>query len=629
MLLLLVFSADLKAAMGGVQGDDAWFEVFLNGEKIGYEHHVLTKTLFRGKTCYRYQEISRGRIKINDRVSVSETTSTSYFSPDMTPIYQKSVAKEKEQVIITEIIITRTEVIIRKKLGATRTEKKIPFRPGYTFSANGPLLKFKGLDAGRHYTLRAIYEEKSSIEEEKVEVQGHDSIMIDGRARDCVLVKISSSALPGIPVYTWVDTGGRLFKMKTVAIESIRTTKEKALMEKEVGSYSNRIATKELLPPDERLAALQIRMNIDEKNPGNLLESNDYQDIRIERGSIVLSLKAVKAEGNSPSSAVLTAKEREKYCAPTVLIESGDPGIIKKALEITHRYDDRLSQVKMLCAWIYYTLKKEESDVSSRSARETLKSESGDCTEHAVLFCAFARALGIPSREVCGLVFTGDSFGYHAWAEAWCGSWVPVDATVNRVGVPACYMELGNDAEGRPTLESTAKLVKMLNKTSFEIQSAQIGDKIYRLDDPASFLEIDDLRCHHVIWGLSAEKPRDWSFRFDDCRRIFIENKSGASVSIYPLFSATGNGPELMEREVNHELGKNGEVFTFLKPQYRSMKDYALYEVPFVGPGGAKKGSAIIAVHSDKAFVVILHAPGEHFDADYQAFEKILESLQF
>ena len=67
-------------------------------------------------------------------------------------------------------------------------------------------------------------------------------------------------------------------------------------------------------------------------------------------------------------------------------------------------------------------------------ASQVSKRREGDCTEHAVLATALARANGVPSRIVLGLLvaFEGGAlraFG-HAWAEAHVqGSWQIADAT--------------------------------------------------------------------------------------------------------------------------------------------------------------------------------------------------------
>ena len=81
-----------------------------------------------------------------------------------------------------------------------------------------------------------------------------------------------------------------------------------------------------------------------------------------------------------------------------------------------------------------------------------LQEPKGDATEHARLFVALARAVGLPAREVRGLVYLGDeemAFGGHAWAEvALDGRWQPVDPTWNESSVDATHVaiERGSDA---------------------------------------------------------------------------------------------------------------------------------------------------------------------------------------
>jgi len=63
---------------------------------------------------------------------------------------------------------------------------------------------------------------------------------------------------------------------------------------------------------------------------------------------------------------------------------------------------------------------------------EIFKTRTGDCNEHTVLFTAFARASGLPTRMVGGLVFRYGFFYYHVWPEVWFNEWVPVDPTLGQ-----------------------------------------------------------------------------------------------------------------------------------------------------------------------------------------------------
>ena len=77
---------------------------------------------------------------------------------------------------------------------------------------------------------------------------------------------------------------------------------------------------------------------------------------------------------------------------------------------------------------------------------EIIRSKKGDCSEHARLFTALARAVGVPTREVSGLMYMGDdlkAFGGHAWAEvALDGEWIAVDPTWAQMELDASHVTL-------------------------------------------------------------------------------------------------------------------------------------------------------------------------------------------
>ncbi|OQB28337.1 MAG: Transglutaminase-like superfamily protein [Candidatus Hydrogenedentes bacterium ADurb.Bin179] len=76
---------------------------------------------------------------------------------------------------------------------------------------------------------------------------------------------------------------------------------------------------------------------------------------------------------------------------------------------------------------------------------EVLESLEGDCTEHSVLFIGLARAVGLPAREVAGLIYVEGSppgFYFHQWASIWLGEWVDVDPTFNQLPVDVTHIKL-------------------------------------------------------------------------------------------------------------------------------------------------------------------------------------------
>jgi transglutaminase-like putative cysteine protease len=65
------------------------------------------------------------------------------------------------------------------------------------------------------------------------------------------------------------------------------------------------------------------------------------------------------------------------------------------------------------------------------AAEEVLKLGRGVCQDHAHLYLACARGLGVPARYVSGYLFTEvEHAASHAWVDVWVeGRWVSVDVT--------------------------------------------------------------------------------------------------------------------------------------------------------------------------------------------------------
>ena len=78
------------------------------------------------------------------------------------------------------------------------------------------------------------------------------------------------------------------------------------------------------------------------------------------------------------------------------------------------------------------------------SALETLLGRTGDCTEHAILFSALAKACGLPARIINGLAYVDGAFAYHEWAEVYVGDagWIAVDPTFDQAPIDAAHLAL-------------------------------------------------------------------------------------------------------------------------------------------------------------------------------------------
>jgi transglutaminase-like putative cysteine protease len=91
--------------------------------------------------------------------------------------------------------------------------------------------------------------------------------------------------------------------------------------------------------------------------------------------------------------------------------------------------------------------------VSRDRASEVIALGKGDCTEHALLFTALARASGVPTRQVHGLVFASyedrvPALYWHAWVEVKAGEeWIALDPTFGQPVADATHIALGRGTQ--------------------------------------------------------------------------------------------------------------------------------------------------------------------------------------
>ncbi len=105
------------------------------------------------------------------------------------------------------------------------------------------------------------------------------------------------------------------------------------------------------------------------------------------------------------------------------------------------------------------------------SAAETIDSGAGDCTEHALLLAALARARGIPARVVTGLVYVDRKFLFHMWTKVYIdGRWIPLDGTLARGGIGAAHLKLSHsNLQGASAFGSMLPVAQVAGRLKIEI----------------------------------------------------------------------------------------------------------------------------------------------------------------
>ena len=189
----------------------------------------------------------------------------------------------------------------------------------------------------------------------------------------------------------------------------------------------------------------------------------------VDKGNGVYHLMLGKKHGKEVKA---TEKEIQDGLKETTAYPINDEKVkelAKKAVGDAQTDEDK---VKRLCRFVYNFITPSQAS-SLPKIHDLLERKCGDCKSYALLFTCLARAAGLPSREVSGFIYVGDSikaFGGHAWNEVLLnGYWVPVDAGWNQTEIDATHICLGTDKD------SSGNLLKTFGKLNFKLIEVEGG----------------------------------------------------------------------------------------------------------------------------------------------------------
>jgi transglutaminase-like putative cysteine protease len=203
---------------------------------------------------------------------------------------------------------------------------------------------------------------------------------------------------------------------------------------------SQRALAWNILSPGRRLEQIDAHGNV-----SHLLTIEEpHREVRIVVHGVVETADTEIRQDDGPLSPLA-------YLAPTQLTQPNDEikAFAKQALA---QVADPRERAQALAEAVFGAVryKSGTSDVAD-SAAVAFKSGEGVCQDHAHVYIASARAVGMPARYVSGYLYTGDAndAASHAWVDVWLGAeigWQSLDVTHKCPAVRNyCRLAVGRD----------------------------------------------------------------------------------------------------------------------------------------------------------------------------------------
>lgn len=448
--------ASVPAPAADGAGEDVWTGIYMNGSKIGYSHYVATPS---GADGMRIEETSLLRLTVLDREQTVRATVTADAGGDF-------AMRRFDVALVTDLgtfaargRVGGGQLELDLETGGETSHQRIDLdAPLYLPSAARARLSATPLREGMELSVQAFDAAAMQHEAMTMRVVGRETLNVDGAAVSTWKVRES---FRGMESDVWLDDAGRTVRERgPMGLEVRRESAQDAVATGWTGTPLDlmgavAVPVADIDAPRER-PRLRLRLSGVE---GVRIPGDGRQ--RVEGDELLVVRERVPA---STYRLPYAAAEWQGDLEPTLFLQSDHPRVRAAALAAVGDEADPLAAAERLRRWVHDALEKRPA-ATLPNALQVLETRAGDCNEHAVLFAALARAVGLPARVVAGLVYQDGAFLYHAWNEVWLGdTWVSVDATFDQMPADVTHLKL---VEGGP--EAHAALVPLIGKVSIQV----------------------------------------------------------------------------------------------------------------------------------------------------------------
>jgi hypothetical protein len=417
-----------------------WFGIYLDNERVGFYRQRISESAdgYRmdgdGSIYLRVMGFSK-EASTREIYHVAKNLGLRSFDVEQT--INGSTSR-------TSGTVAGGAISIKHEDQGKTTDKLVRFK-GEVYP--GPALNLYPLlhetSSGKSYKILTLDPEELKIKEVKISVLGREKTP-DGQSA----IKLSNNLYPFVSNDIWVDDHG------ATLYESVRSglviTKAESAQELAAFVGAHALSKKDLIY-DFSLVRSEPPIKNGVKLTGLSLEISGWNDdlpLLQGGGQVAQKLSAGRVVFKTGTLAEVvavtpaTADKATTYLQPTEKIESNDALIMTQARLLAKETKGVEELVRKLAAWTADWLKDSVDDGGSAVA--SFLSKRGNCQTHARLYTALARASGIPTRFVSGLVHQeGKGFLYHSWAESFIsGRWVAVDPTYNQFPADPTHLKL-------------------------------------------------------------------------------------------------------------------------------------------------------------------------------------------
>lgn len=471
--------ADTEIALGITGPRDFWYAAYLLGKKAGYEHTRVEPARMEGR---RVLEVTGENVMQAERAGTHLEIATRYRSHETMDGRLLDFQLEMHQggqPVVTSGRVADGRLVL-ETAGARTTEMPVPENLGGFFALQSTLLR-KPLQPGMQRRVAAFLPAVNVVGVTTLRAEGFEATELPGGSRRLLKVATQTELPNGVRLdgAIWCDRTGLIWKqsLATMQMETVLTTRELA-----TGDSDERpdlitdieIPLAEPLDSPRSTRRVTYRLHSEQTDPATLPADGPTQKVAgIDPHTAELVVTAIGPD--TPLAGETPSPPTEADLRPNAWIQCEAPQIVQAAQSAVDGASDPWEQARRLERWVHDAVEEKGYSVGFADALHVLRTKEGDCTEHAVLLAALARAQGIPARVAVGLVYHQGAFCYHMWNELYVGGrWIPMDATQGQGGIGADHIKLGHaNLEGPAALAAMLPVLRAIGDLQIEVVSVE------------------------------------------------------------------------------------------------------------------------------------------------------------
>lgn len=470
--------------------EELWYVVELLGERSGYFHRSVRQVLDGGRPVVQIREVLRNELTrlnsgMTETVAVTSRT-LRQETPTGETLWIENEIDQGGGPLTTRLSVDGEAALVETTGASGVRRQEIPWRD----DVMSPRVAEETLESLIRGERQRVEYRVFSFEAGNVLLE-MEARVLERREDGTVVVEQDLGAL-GTKTREIYDADARLLRQEVGPVVLRLASREEALapLEASLSAFERftvlldrrldqprklRRAGYRLLPrPGAESLSLDQVFAVDGRQTFD--REGDREILRVEVPPEPWRDSRKEADGKEGRGEKERGIDEPAYLRPSSLIESDDPEIIQIARKQAGSLEDPLAAARRLEKWVHRNVGFRGAGIGLGTARQTLDSRDGDCTENAFLLAALLRAVEIPSRIVVGLVSAGSAEGRttfvpHAWVEAWVGSgWIGLDSAVYGPRVDAAHLSMAKSAGGEEgaLVQMTAPLLAGFGKFDLE-----------------------------------------------------------------------------------------------------------------------------------------------------------------